>query len=105
MPVADVDEAVALANDSDFGLSAAVFARDTGTARAVASRLMAGAISINDAALTAIIHDGEKQAFKFSGLGGSRMGLAAINRFTRKQAMLVNSGSGYDPWWFHGGTQ
>jgi len=104
MPVASVDEAVTLANDSDFGLSAAVFARDTGTARAVASRLMAGAVSINDAALTAIIHDGEKQAFKFSGLGGSRMGPAAINRFTRKQAMLVNGGSGYDPWWFHGGT-
>ncbi len=105
MPVADVDEAIMLANDTDFGLSAAVFARDTGTACAVASCLMAGAVSINDAALTAIIHDGEKQAFKFSGLGGSRMGPAAINRFTRKQAMLINSSSGYDPWWFHGGTQ
>ncbi|MGB9751826.1 aldehyde dehydrogenase family protein [Roseiflexus castenholzii] len=100
MPVADADEAVALANDSNFGLSAAVFSGNLAMARAIAARLHAGAISINDAALTALIHDGEKQSFKFSGLGGSRMGPAALHRFARKQALLVNTNSGYDPWWF-----
>lgn len=101
MPAADADEAVALANDSDFGLSAAVFSGNPAAARAIAARLMAGAVSINDAALTAIIHDAEKQSFKFSGLGGSRMGPAALHRFTRKQALLINANPGYDPWWFH----
>ncbi len=100
MPVADLSEAVTMSNDTDFGLSAAVFARDTETAYAVATRLQAGAISINDAALTAIVHDAEKQSFKYSGLGGSRMGTGAIHRFTRKQAMLINTSQSFDPWWF-----
>ncbi|WP_411853348.1 aldehyde dehydrogenase family protein [Roseiflexus sp.] len=100
MPVADPREAITMANDTNFGLSAAVFARDTEAACAVATHLQAGAISINDAALTAIIHDAEKQSFKYSGLGGSRMGPGAIHRFTRKQAMLINTSQNFDPWWF-----
>ena len=61
----------------------------------------AGAISINDASLTAIMHEGEKQAFKHSGIGGSRMGPASIRRFFRRQSLLVNSSTGNDPWWWN----
>ena len=46
-PVADADEAVALANDSRFGLGAAVFSSDPEAARAVADRLEAGMVWIN----------------------------------------------------------
>jgi succinate-semialdehyde dehydrogenase/glutarate-semialdehyde dehydrogenase len=45
--VADEDEAVALANDSDYGLGAAVFSSDVDRARAVADRLEAGMVWIN----------------------------------------------------------
>ena len=45
--VKDADEAVALANDSDFGLSAAVYSGDTERARAVADRLESGMVWIN----------------------------------------------------------
>src|SRR3954462_10197046 len=45
--VADEDEAVRLANDSDFGLSAAVYSGDTERARAVADRLESGMVWIN----------------------------------------------------------
>ncbi|GAB3360007.1 NAD-dependent succinate-semialdehyde dehydrogenase [Modestobacter lapidis] len=45
--VADADEAVALANDSDFGLSAAVYGSDPGRTRAVADRLESGMVWIN----------------------------------------------------------
>ncbi len=100
MPFDSVDEAVHLANDSVYGLSAAVFAGTNEEAIAVAQQLDAGAISINDAALTAVMHEGEKNAFKLSGLGGSRMGAASIRRFLRQKALLIRQGIGRDPWWF-----
>ena len=88
----DVEEAVALANDSTFGLSAAVFSADADAAKAVAERLQVGAISINDASLTGIVNDVEKNSFRFSGMGGSRMGPAGLTRFLRKRAMLIQTG-------------
>ncbi|MEH2139007.1 aldehyde dehydrogenase family protein [Nostoc sp.] len=99
MPFSTVEEAVSLANDSIYGLSAAVFASET-EALEIAQQIDAGAISINDAALTAIMHEGEKNAFKFSGMGGSRMGAAALKRFMRKKAILIKTNASNDPWWF-----
>ena len=43
----DADEAVALANDTPYGLGAAIFGRDTRKAAEVARRLDAGMIGIN----------------------------------------------------------
>ena len=90
-----------LANDTIYGLSAAVFAGSEAEALEVAKHLQAGAISINDAGLTAFIHEAEKNAFKFSGMGGSRMGAAALTRFMRKKAFLIKTNSLTDPWWFN----
>ncbi|MEJ6479981.1 aldehyde dehydrogenase family protein [Nostoc punctiforme UO1] len=99
MPFSTVEEAVSLANDSIYGLSAAVFASEA-EALEIAQQIEVGAISINDAALTAIMHEGEKNAFKFSGMGGSRMGAAALKRFMRKKAILIKTNATNDPWWF-----
>ncbi|MFB4293986.1 aldehyde dehydrogenase family protein [Nonomuraea sp. ATR24] len=99
MAADDADHAVALANDSVYGLSAAVFAGSEERALAVAARIRAGAISVNDAALTALVHEGEKHSFRLSGLGGSRMGAASIGRFLRRRAFLVNRSHAADPWW------
>jgi acyl-CoA reductase-like NAD-dependent aldehyde dehydrogenase len=93
------EQAIAMANDSDYGLSAAVFSQNVEYAEQVASQLHAGAISINDASLTALVHEMEKQSFKLSGLGGSRMGPASIFRFVRKKAFIRNTGVP-SPWWF-----
>ena len=93
-------EAVALANGTVFGLSAAVFAETWEKAYRVGQQLEAGAISINDSALTAIIHDGEKNSFKMSGIGGTRMGPSAIKRFMRQKAFLVKKQGVASPWWF-----
>ncbi|HVL80549.1 MAG TPA: aldehyde dehydrogenase family protein [Actinomycetota bacterium] len=93
------DEAVRLANDTHYGLSAAVFGAEDEAVQ-LASRLEAGAVSINDASLTALVHDGEKNSFKMSGLGGSRMGAASIRRFVRRQALLVSERTDPDPWWY-----
>ncbi|MBD2387045.1 aldehyde dehydrogenase family protein [Cylindrospermum sp. FACHB-282] len=101
MPFSTVEEAVHLANDSIYGLSAAVFAKSEELALEVAQQIDAGAISINDAALTAIMHEGEKNAFKFSGMGGSGMGATALKRFMRKKSFLIKTNSIKDPWWFN----
>jgi acyl-CoA reductase-like NAD-dependent aldehyde dehydrogenase len=100
MPFSSIEDAVTLANDTIYGLSAAVFAGSEDEAIAIAEHINAGAISINDAALTAIMHEGEKNAFKLSGMGGSRMGAAALKRFMRKKAYLIKTGAIADPWWF-----
>ena len=93
------EEAIALANGSDYGLSAAVFSGDEARALRVAQRLLAGGVSINDASLTALLHEGGKQSFGSSGLGGTRMGVKSIERFYRLQAYLINDGTS-SPWWY-----
>jgi aldehyde dehydrogenase (NAD+) len=100
MSFEDADESVALANDTRYGLSAAVFADDADEAIALGRRIRAGALSINDAALTALVYDAEKNSFNLSGLGGSRMGAAALRRFGRRQAFLVATTRAPDPWWY-----
>lgn len=87
-----VDEAVALANDTEFGLSAAVMAGTLEEAEAVGRQIEAGAVSLNDAALTAMFHEAEKHSFKLSGMGGSRMGPAGFQRFLRRKALIANTG-------------
>lgn len=92
MPFATLDEAIALANDSAYGLSASVFAGSEEEALTIARRINAGAISINDGSLTGVMHEAEKNSFKLSGLGSSRMGAAGLLRFLRKKALLVQTG-------------
>ena len=86
-----IEEAITLANDTEYGLSAAVFAGGLDEAEQVARRLEAGAISLNDAALTALFYEAEKQSFKASGIGPSRMGAAGLTRFYRRKALIANT--------------
>jgi acyl-CoA reductase-like NAD-dependent aldehyde dehydrogenase len=100
MPFSTREQAIELANSTMFGLSGAVFARTWEEAMSVGSQMQCGAVSINDAALTAIVHDGEKQSFKFSGIGGTRMGPSAMKRFMRQQTFLTKKQALASPWWF-----
>ena len=87
------EEAVALANDTVYGLSGAVFAGTLEEARAVAERVNAGGMSLNDAGLTRETYEAEKHSFGYSGTGGSRHGDAGLLRFFRKKAMLAQTGA------------
>jgi succinate-semialdehyde dehydrogenase / glutarate-semialdehyde dehydrogenase len=82
------EEAIRLANDTTFGLSAAVIAGSEPEARRIADRLDAGLVSIQDTFLTfAGFGAGlQSDSFKFSGMG-SRAGILA---FIRKQGVLIN---------------
>ena len=86
------EEAVALANDTTYGLSAAVFGADMAQAEAVARRLNAGAVSINDGGLTVEVFDAEHTSFNFSGLGASRCGRPGLERFFRQKALMIRHG-------------
>ncbi len=87
------EEAVALANDTAFGLSAAVIGGDDQRVLAVAKRINAGAVSINDAGMTTLVGDVEKDSFGLSGMGRSRMGASGLRRFLRARALLMQSKS------------
>jgi succinate-semialdehyde dehydrogenase / glutarate-semialdehyde dehydrogenase len=88
----DVKEAIALANDTIYGLSAGVIAGTIEEAEAIGRQLDAGGVSLNDAALTSQFYEAEKHSFKQSGLGGSRMGPAGFQRFCRRKALIANNG-------------
>lgn len=79
-----------------------MFAGSVEEATAVARRIHAGGISINDASLTSVMHEGAKNSFRQSGMGGSRMGPEALTRFLRKKALIVKTESVDDPWWYSG---
>ncbi len=64
---ADEAEAIALANDSDFGLAATVLSRDETRARRVAAQLQAGHIWLNS--LQVVLPETSWGGFKRSGIG------------------------------------
>jgi acyl-CoA reductase-like NAD-dependent aldehyde dehydrogenase len=86
------EEAVALANDTEFGLSAAVISGDAEEAERLARAIDAGGVSVQDTFLTfAKLRKIGTHSFKHSGLGGSRTGPESILRFLRRKAILVNT--------------
>ncbi|MGR3495998.1 aldehyde dehydrogenase family protein [Citreimonas sp.] len=66
--VADADEAVSVANDSDFALAAAVWSRDTAAARQVAHLIEAGIVHVNGSTVY------DDPALPFGGLKASGYG-------------------------------
>jgi len=91
MKFTSIEQAIELANDTEFGLSAAVIAGDENEALDIGKQINAGGISLMDTTLTSsILRDAEKTSFNLSGMGGSRMGPASILRFFRKKALMAN---------------
>ena len=91
MPYETVEQAIALANDTTYGLSAAVFCGSAEEGRAVARQINAGCVGINDASLQSTTHDVPHVSFGLSGLGQSRFGPDGILRFTRRKAIIENT--------------
>ncbi|MGB3471129.1 MAG: aldehyde dehydrogenase family protein [Erythrobacter sp.] len=88
----DIEDAIAQANDTEYGLSAAVLAGSLEEAATIAPRLDAGAISLQDGALTSMVGDAANQSRGTSGLGPSRMGDTGMTRFLREQAHIRQTG-------------
>jgi acyl-CoA reductase-like NAD-dependent aldehyde dehydrogenase len=89
MKVNDAEEAIRLANDSPYGLGASVFSKDLARGEAVARRIDAGAVCVNDALMNYSALELPMGGAKASGLG-SRHGAGGIRKFTQVQALLVS---------------
>jgi acyl-CoA reductase-like NAD-dependent aldehyde dehydrogenase len=63
------DEAVRLANDSDFGLAASIWTQDTARAQALAKQIQAGTVMLNDVVACFGISEAPHGGIKASGLG------------------------------------
>ncbi|CAL3969031.1 unnamed protein product, partial [Diplocarpon coronariae] len=88
LEAADEDEAVALANDTEYGLSAAVFTADLARGLRVARRIESGAVHINAMSVhdePALPHGGVKSS------GWGRFGSAGIEEWVKtKTITFVN---------------
>jgi len=87
--VADEDEAVRLANDSRYGLSATVWTGDTARGERIARRLECGAVNINDALTNLFVFGLPMGGWKESGLGYRAGGSSGILKYCRQQAITA----------------
>jgi succinate-semialdehyde dehydrogenase/glutarate-semialdehyde dehydrogenase len=95
--VHDVEEAIALANATEFGLNASVWTGDIADSRAIARRLEAGSVGINSTLLIYNSFDVPMGGVKHSGIG-RRHGEQGILRYTQAHSIVssVASYGGYD---------
>jgi acyl-CoA reductase-like NAD-dependent aldehyde dehydrogenase len=88
MKVRDADEAVRLANDTQYGLQASVWTKDAAKGERLARRIEAGAVTVNDAMVNYVALELPMGGWKESGLG-TRHGADGIRKYTKKQSLLV----------------
>jgi succinate-semialdehyde dehydrogenase/glutarate-semialdehyde dehydrogenase len=95
--VRDVDEAIALANDSAYGLNASVWAAGSAEEMRVASEIEAGSVGIHATLLGYNTFDLPMGGIKQSGIG-RRHSAEGILRYTQPQSIVrsFKAGGGYD---------
>lgn len=97
MKVGSVDEAIRLANDSEYGLSASVFSRDMDRAKEVALQLECGAVNINDVITNLMCTTAPMGGWKTSGIGARFGGADGLRKFCRVETVVgprTNVGAG-----------
>jgi len=100
MPFDDDDDAIGLANDSDYGLGASVWTRNRARGQLVASRIQSGTVMINDCVSCFGISEALHGGVKASGLGRTHghFGLEEMVRVKYVDVDLL--GSKKKSWWY-----
>ncbi len=89
LPFADEAEAIALANDTEFGLSGSIFTRDLGRALRVSRAIEAGNLSVNSH--SSVRYWTPFGGYKQSGVG-RELGPDAVHAFTEEKNVFFSSG-------------
>jgi acyl-CoA reductase-like NAD-dependent aldehyde dehydrogenase len=88
LPFDDEDDAVALANDTEYGLSGSIWTRDVGRALRVARGVTAGNLSVNS-------HSSVRYSTPFGGMRqsglGRELGPDALASFTETKNVFISS--------------
>ncbi len=105
MAFSSEDEAVGLANDSEFGLAASVWTSNRRRGEALARRIQAGTVMVNDVISCFGISEAPHGGFKSSGLGRAhgRLGLEEMVRIKYVDSDLLPRVRKL--WWFGYGRQ
>ena len=93
IPYDDIEDAVAIANDTKYGLAASVYSADADAAVQIARRIRSGTVAINIAGVCMTEPFG---GVKQSGWG-RECGSEGIFEFTDIKQILLTSGLGFDP--------
>jgi succinate-semialdehyde dehydrogenase/glutarate-semialdehyde dehydrogenase len=102
--VENSEEAIARANDSPFALSASVWTRDAARGEAIAKRLRAGAIMVNDAISYFAIAEAPHGGCAASGWGRTH-GKAGLLEMVQTKYIDVDRLPGREkPWWYRYGA-
>ena len=88
MRIDSAEEGVRLANDSAYGLNASVWTRDVRKGEALARRVQAGVVSVNDTQAYYMSLNLPMGGWKSSGIG-TRHGADGIRKYTRIQSLYI----------------
>jgi succinate-semialdehyde dehydrogenase/glutarate-semialdehyde dehydrogenase len=94
------DEAVALANDSEFGLAASVFTRDRKRGEALARRIDAGTVTVNDVISCFGISEAPHGGVKASGIGRTHGRFGLEEMVWPKYVDADRIPGMKKPWWY-----
>ncbi|MGH7493234.1 MAG: aldehyde dehydrogenase family protein [bacterium] len=100
IPVKNADEAVRLANDTSFGLSASIWTNDLKRGQALARRLEAGTVMINDVISYMGMCEMAYGGVKSSGLGKTRGPEGLLDMVRTKYVDIDAFTFLRKPWWF-----
>jgi acyl-CoA reductase-like NAD-dependent aldehyde dehydrogenase len=89
MRVKDEDEAIRLANDSEYGLSGSVWTSDDQKGIAIAKQMETGSVQINDASISYGVLEAPFGGMKDSGLGQVN-GKGALRSYTFQQPIIID---------------
>jgi betaine-aldehyde dehydrogenase len=89
IPYDGEEEAIALANDSDFGLGGGVWCKDTAHGVEIAARIRTGTITVNTPML--LDFNSPFGGFKKSGIG-RELGPEGIAPYTEYQSIILPAG-------------